>query len=130
MAGLDVELVRHALTIARRDGYAEVELELDSNRFSAKLAPRKKRAVSATTNIPDEPKLTPIKADHVGYYQQVDPPLTVGSMVEKGSVVAAISALGLAHELTSPVDGEVIELLVEPGKPVMFGQPIAMVKPS
>jgi biotin carboxyl carrier protein len=130
MAGLDVDLVRHALTIARRDGYAEVELELDSGSFSAKLAPRKKRAAAASFVETSEPTLAPIKADHVGYYQPSDPPLEVGGAVKKGDVVASISALGLGHDLVAPIDGEVVEVLVEAGRPVMYGQPIAMVKPA
>ena len=76
-----------------------------------------------------EPALLPIKANQVGYYRPAGKPLEVGLTVSKGDVVAVISALGLANDLESPVEGEVVEVLVADGEPVQFGQVLAQVKP-
>ena len=132
MAELDLEVVRHALGVARRHGFAEVELALGDASFHARLdplpvgAPRPVEAAEPGA----EPALVEIKATMVGYARDVRIPLTVGQTIERGQVVAMIEALGLANDVESPTNGEVVEVLVTPGQPVQYGQILARVKPQ
>lgn len=127
----ELDLVRHALSVAQRAGCAEVELAHGSLRFAAKLdavpaAPRS--AVSGEPQIPVEEPSLEIVSTLVGYYRPVDPPLAPGQKVERGQVVAVVAALGIANEIESKLAGEVVEVLVEPDQPVEFGQPLAKLK--
>lgn len=70
-----------------------------------------------------------LTAPVVGYLREVATPLAVGRKVDAGETVAEIVALGLANDVVSPASGEVVELLVEPGSPVEYGQVLAKVKP-
>lgn len=128
MPDLDSYLVRHALTVARENGYAEVEISADGASFSAVLEPRKTAPKAATAVVSTEPEVLYLKSSLVGYLQSIS--IAPGDDVKKGVRVAIVSALGLANDIESQVTGTVLELLVKPGDPVEFGQPIAAVAPA
>jgi acetyl-CoA carboxylase biotin carboxyl carrier protein len=134
MPGLDPDLIKHALTVAREHGFVEVEIEADGAKFSASLEKAKKQpkatSASAASNEPKSNGFLDIKAPLVGYYNQAKPALEAGKSVSKGDVVAVITALGLDNDVESPHSGEVAEVLVADGDPVQFGQVIARVKVS
>lgn len=132
MAKLDLELVRHALTVARQHGFAEVELGIGEEIFSAKLAPGKPapKPQSETSGETEEPteQLAEVKATLVGYYRPAKTPLEIGMTVQQGDVVAVVAALGIANDIESPATGEVVEVLIELNQPVEYGQVIARIK--
>lgn len=132
MSELDIEVVRHALTVARKQGFAEVELAVGESSFTARLAPGAPSAPTSQGSDANtaETAISPIKSTVVGYYRAAKPPLVVGQTVQKGDVVAVIVALGLANDVESTVSGEVVEVLVEPDQPVEYGQPLALVRTS
>lgn len=88
--------------------------------------------VEATSEIADA-NLEEIKAPFVGvvYFapsEREDPYIKVGSHISKGDTVGLIEAMKMFNEVHSPVDGEVVELLVENGSMVEYDQPIARVR--
>jgi acetyl-CoA carboxylase biotin carboxyl carrier protein len=134
MPSLDLELVKHALQVARQHGFAEVEIGHEGGSFRARLdaAPRSATpmaVVSAGEPASDEPQLSAIRATLVGYLQDRPEPLLVGQTVRQGEVVAVIAALGIANDVEAQVSGEVVEVLVKDGEPVQFGQVLATVRP-
>ena len=54
----------------------------------------------------------------------------VGSRVTVGQTVCILEAMKLMNELESEVNGEVVEILVENGTPVEFGQVLMRLKPA
>ena len=52
----------------------------------------------------------------------------VGSKVTSESVLCIVEAMKVMNEIQAEVTGEVIEILVENGEPVEFGQPLLLVK--
>jgi len=61
--------------------------------------------------------------------QDAEPFVKVGDSIESGQVICIIEAMKLLNEITSDVDGIVIEILVEDGQPVEYDQPIFRIKP-
>ena len=53
----------------------------------------------------------------------------VGSRITVGQTVCILEAMKLMNELESEFAGEVVEMLVENGTPVEFGQPLIKIKP-
>jgi acetyl-CoA carboxylase biotin carboxyl carrier protein len=53
-----------------------------------------------------------------------DPFVAVGAKVESGQVLCIIEAMKLMNEIESDVAGEVVQILVENGKPVEYGEPL------
>jgi acetyl-CoA carboxylase biotin carboxyl carrier protein len=59
-----------------------------------------------------------------------DPPFVeLGSRINVGQTICILEAMKLMNELESEVSGEVVEILVENGTPVEFGQVLMRVKP-
>ncbi|HVT13324.1 MAG TPA: biotin/lipoyl-containing protein [Fimbriimonadaceae bacterium] len=135
MAGFDLDLVRHALKVAQERGFAEVELGSGESSFRARFEPGAKKAAKPAptdeeprTSAAIETEYKVIKSPLVGFYRAGPSPLTPGSTVKRGDVVAVINALGIANEVESQVAGEVEEVYVEDGQGVEFGQVLAKVK--
>jgi len=133
MSSIDADVVRHALKVARDHGFAEVEIANESSHFRATLEPAKKPGKAVVeavveSEVPASDQLMPIRATHVGFFHADGGRLEIGQVVAKGDPIASISALGLANEVESTVSGEIVEVLVEDGDAVQFGQPLAMVK--
>lgn len=53
-----------------------------------------------------------------------------GSTVRKGQVICIIEAMKLMNEIESEISGKVMEIFVENGNPVEFGQPLFEIDPS
>lgn len=56
------------------------------------------------------------------------PFVQIGSKVNKGDIVCLIEAMKIYNEVESDVNGEIIRILVEDGKPVEYDQPLFEIK--
>ncbi|MFY8149997.1 MAG: acetyl-CoA carboxylase biotin carboxyl carrier protein [Prochlorococcaceae cyanobacterium] len=60
-----------------------------------------------------------------------DPPFVeLGARIRAGQTICILEAMKLMNELEAEVSGEVVEILVENGTPVEFGQVLMRVKPG
>lgn len=96
------------------------------------LAPAAALAAS-TPAAPEAPVGTPIPSPMVGTFYRspspdAEPFLRVGGRIEVDSPLCIIEAMKVMNEIKSEVAGEVLEILVENGEPVEFGQPLFLVK--
>ncbi|SES82816.1 acetyl-CoA carboxylase biotin carboxyl carrier protein [Oceanobacillus limi] len=57
-----------------------------------------------------------------------DPFVNIGSNVNKDTVVCIVEAMKLFNEIEAEVSGEIVEVLVENGELVEYGQPLFRVK--
>lgn len=60
---------------------------------------------------------------------EADPFVNVNDQIENGNVLCIIEAMKLMNEIESDVSGTVVEILVENGQPVEYGQPLFLIKP-
>lgn len=56
------------------------------------------------------------------------PYVSVGDRVSKDSIVCIVEAMKLFNEIDADVDGEIVEILVNNGQLVEYGQPLFLVK--
>ena len=54
----------------------------------------------------------------------------VGSRIQAGQPVCILEAMKLMNELEADISGEVVEILVENGTPVEFGQVLMRIRPA
>ena len=78
--------------------------------------------------------LVEVTAPMVGTFYRApgpeEPPFVeIGSRISVGQAVCILEAMKLMNELESEVSGEVVEILVENGTPVEFGQVLMRLKP-
>ena len=92
-------------------------------------------------NEPEEPQIPPpgrsdltdITSPMVGTFYRAsapgeDPFVEVGSNVKVGQTICILEAMKLMNEIESEFNGEIVEILVENGTPVEFGQVLMRVK--
>ncbi len=105
-----------------------------------------KKSINENVSIVNEPEapqvappgrsdLTEITAPMVGTFYRAaapgeDPFVEVGNNVKVGQTICILEAMKLMNEIESEFDGEIIEILVENGTPVEFGQVLMRVKQS
>jgi acetyl-CoA carboxylase biotin carboxyl carrier protein len=58
------------------------------------------------------------------------PYVGLGSRVQKGQAICIIEAMKLMNEIEADESGEIIEMFVDNGQPVEFGQPLFGIKPQ
>jgi acetyl-CoA carboxylase biotin carboxyl carrier protein len=58
-----------------------------------------------------------------------DPFVGTGDVVEEESVVCIIEAMKVMNEIRAECRGTIVELLVDNGEPVEFGQPLYLIRP-
>ena len=79
--------------------------------------------------------LLEITAPMVGTFYRAPAPgeqafVEVGNRIDVGQTVCILEAMKLMNELEAEMSGEVVEILVDNGTPVEFGQVLMRVKPS
>lgn len=85
------------------------------------------QAAAQTAPKPEVKKGQPVTSPMVGTFYKAPSPdakpfVEVGQTVSKGDVVCIVEAMKLMNEIETEVSGKVIEICVEDGQPVEFGQ--------
>ncbi|MEB3160643.1 MAG: acetyl-CoA carboxylase biotin carboxyl carrier protein [Synechocystis sp.] len=83
---------------------------------------------------PIDQKWTAIASPMVGTFYRASAPdeapfVDTGETVSKGQVVCIIEAMKLMNEIEAEVTGQVMEIVVENGEPVEYGQTLMWIKP-
>ena len=84
-------------------------------------------APAADAGAESEIELAVVKSPIVGtFYRSSEPGsapfVDIGAMVKKGQVLCIIEAMKLMNEIDSEYDGEVVNIYVENGQPVQYGE--------
>jgi acetyl-CoA carboxylase biotin carboxyl carrier protein len=84
---------------------------------------------------PLAPAGTPIVSPMVGTFYRAPSPdaepfVSVGTKISVDSRLCIIEAMKVMNEIKSEIEGEILEILVENGEPIEFGQPLFLVKTS
>ena len=98
----------------------------------APIAPAVAPAQAPATSEPAK-KGTPITSPMVGtFYKSPSPDadafVAVGDNVKVGDVVCIVEAMKMMNEIKSEIAGKVVEICVEDGQPVEFGQVLMYVE--
>jgi len=102
-------------------------------------APTPPVPVAAAVPSPPPPSsrrdLQPLTAPMVGTFYRSPAPgepafVELGSRIQAGQPVCILEAMKLMNELEADISGEVVEILVESGTPVEFGQVLMRIRPT
>ncbi|MGD8307164.1 MAG: acetyl-CoA carboxylase biotin carboxyl carrier protein [Ignavibacteria bacterium] len=110
-----------------------VQAETVSATTSPTAVPAAPGLVEKTTEAKEE--FYEIKSPIVGTFYRAPAPdadayVQVGDSVSAGTVLCIVEAMKLMNEIESDVDGKIVKILVENGKPVEYNQPLFLVDPS
>lgn len=84
-------------------------------------------------SIENNENIVPIVSNMIGlFYSKPSPKeapfVKVGDEIEEGDVVCIIETIKLMNKITSDVSGKIVEICIEDGKPVEYGQVIMYVE--
>lgn len=155
--GVDLVEVERLLAFMQKHGLEEFEYEHSGIRIRLKKASAQPsgpvRVISAAeVSVPPEAhaavpsavsaaaperisaEIQLIKSPIVGTFYAAPSPgtepfVTRGARVEPGQVLCIIEAMKLMNEIESDVAGEIVEIFVENGNPVEYGQPLFGIRP-
>ena len=142
-------LIEEMLQLMESRGLVELEMEHQGLRIRLKKASSgpTPQLVEYVTGIPhpaqapgaaklaDDGRRIIVKSPMVGtFYRSAAPDappfVEVGHDLQVGQVVCIIEAMKLMNEIKSEAAGRIVEVLVENGAPVEFGQPLFMAEPQ
>ena len=89
----------------------------------------------APSTTADDKKWVDVTSPMVGTFYSApapdeDPFVSVGDRINKGDTVCIIEAMKLMNEIEGEVTGQIMEISVENGEPVEFGQVLMRVNPG
>ena len=149
---INFDEIKQILEIMRTHELGEFEYERDGLRIRLKKGSSTNppaaqpvpaydpQAPSATPDAPaverddaDASQLAVVKSPVVGtFYRSSEPgapPFTqIGDTVMKGQVLCIIEAMKLMNEIASEYDGEVVNVFMESGQPVQYGERLFAIK--
>ena len=140
-----VEIVREIGAVLAQLGLTEVEVtwagttvRVQRSAPTAAVAhaalPPLAPAATASITEPSALSRVTIEAPMVGTFYRASSPtaepyVREGDVVKPGQIVCIIEAMKLMNEIESKVGGRIVEIVVENGQPVEYGQPLFSVDP-
>jgi acetyl-CoA carboxylase biotin carboxyl carrier protein len=112
--------------------YKPVIKQEDNVEVLQKVEPLQTETVE--TNVVEEKKnVVPIKSNMIGVYFAKPSPneapyVKVGDEIKVGQTICIIETIKLVNKIASDVSGKVVELCIEDGKPVEYGQVIMYIE--
>lgn len=93
-----------------------------------KPAEKQEEAVDTPTDYDHEITSPMVGTFYASPSPDEDPYVKTGDRVEGNSVVCIVEAMKLFNEIEAEVNGEIVEILVEDGELVEYGQPLFRIK--
>ena len=147
---MNIKEIKDMIDLMNKNNLSEIEIEKDGMKIRLK-----KTSTGITQQILDEklivqqplpkeklhipearPKKTvEIKAPMVGIFYRSPSPeappfVDIESNIEPGQVICIIEAMKLMNEIKSDTKGKVVDILVESGSPIEFGQTLFLIEPA
>ncbi len=150
--GIDKELIRELAALLTETGLNEIEIEDDDLRVRvARDVPaqptqviygeQKQPAAAPPATTPAEPAARTDPARHPGcvpspmvgtVYRASEPNakpfVEVGDQVLAGQAILIVEAMKHMNEVAAPRAGKVLEIFVEDGQPVEYGEPLMIIE--
>ena len=144
---MDMDRIKSVIDLMREHELSEFSIEDQDFKLSLKrgspgmaaplmgagLAPAAPPPPAAAPPPPAEEELAPIASPLVGTFYRAsspdaDPFVSVGSRVNKDTVVCIIEAMKVMNEIKAETSGVIKKILVENATAVQFGQPMFLVE--
>ncbi|MCA2004825.1 MAG: acetyl-CoA carboxylase biotin carboxyl carrier protein [Ignavibacterium sp.] len=156
---MDLNLIKKLVKILETSEVTDIEIEENGTKIKVAKKVRIAPAMQTVTNVPSqttavsvqqkeetkpvekktteetaESSLHTVRSPIVGTFYRApapdaDPYVQVGDVVSVGTVLCIVEAMKLMNEIESDVNGKIVKILVENGKPVEYNQPLFLIQP-
>jgi acetyl-CoA carboxylase biotin carboxyl carrier protein len=146
---VDLDLIRQLAKVLDETGLTEIEFERDGQRVRV----ARQISVAAATAAPARPSVSAAQPGMAAAEETADlskhagvvpspmvgtaylapepgarPFVEVGSQVRAGQTLLIVEAMKTMNQIPSPRAGRVVQILVEDGQPVEFGEPLMVIE--
>ncbi len=143
-SAVDQDIIRELARLLDETGLTEIEFERDGQRV--RVARQTHLVAAAPRSAGDMPApfaadASPDPAKHPGLVSSpmvgtayiapepgARPFVEVGSKVQAGETLMIIEAMKTMNQIPAPRGGTVIQILIEDGQPVEFGEPLMIIE--
>ena len=135
-----LEIKRNLLDNNHSNNNSTINNSSEKQITAAQVAPTDNISLTNNTEVsqvapPGRSELTDITSPMVGTFYRAaapgeDPFVELGSKINVGQTICILEAMKLMNEIESEFNAEIVEILVENGTPVEFGQVLMRVKQS
>ena len=147
---LDLDQLRELIRLLDEANLTEIEVEQDDDRIRVRRDPAPVAGAAAsdavapapTSSVPQSATLAAedddgdyVTSPFVGTFYRSpspdgDPFVDVGDSIALGQVLCIVEAMKLMNEIEAEVAGTIVEILVENGKPVEYGDRLFRIETS
>jgi acetyl-CoA carboxylase biotin carboxyl carrier protein len=145
-SAVDHELIRDLARLLDETGLSEIEYERDGERVRVarhvqvsavpvRAAAPLDGSVLAAETAPVDPAKHPgvvtspmVGTAYLGPEPGARPFMEVGSRVQAGDTLLIVEAMKTMNQIPSPRAGTVLQILIEDGQPVEFGEPLMIIE--
>mgnify|MGYP005836111767 FL=1 len=156
---MDLTLIKKLVKILETSEVTDIEIEENGTKIKVAKKVRITQPVQTLSSVPSqaasvavqqtveakpdakksteestEANLHTVRSPIVGTFYRApapdaDPYVQVGDVVSVGTVLCIVEAMKLMNEIESDVNGKIVKILVENGKPVEYNQPLFLIQP-
>lgn len=129
---IKLKLSKNEETYSQKESDININKEINSKAFTKTIEFTSEETLVKKEDILDE-SLSLVKSPLVGTYYSSSTPggspyIEVGSKVKKGDVLCIVEAMKIMNEITSEVDGEIVEVLKNDEEIVEFGMELFKIR--
>ncbi len=147
--GLDLDVLKDIIQILKDEDLSEICIEQNDVKVKVKrsidqtiTAIQGAAILTSQTETEYFPEadssleeLVIIPAPMVGTFYRAassdaEPFVDIGDKIKAGQVICVVDAMKLMNEITTDIDGEVVEILLEDGQAVEYDQPMFRIRPE
>ena len=143
---MDLEELNEIIEVFKKSNISELELKEGENQIilrrdfveiPSKISKKEDKKNGIVKNISAKRESLEdsetIKSTMVGTFYRSSSPdappyVNVGDIVKEGDVVCIIETMKIINEVKSDKNGKIIDILVENGHPVEYGQPLFLIE--
>lgn len=145
---MELEKLKEYIEFMKEHGLCELEVEEEGKRIKLKKEVLEAQVVRIPQSVPQtdsqfkegsavetKTERIEIKSPMVGTFYRAPSPganpyAEIGGIITPGDVVCVIEAMKLMNEIKAEVGGRVVEIAVDNGEPVEFGQTLIFIEPA
>ena len=141
---MEIKKLKEFIKFMEDNNLNELEIEEDGKRIRLKknssnqpviVSQTPSQAPAAPESKPSESNTLEIKSPMVGTFYAAPSPgakpyVEIGTAIKPGDIVCIVEAMKLMNEIKAEVGGKVVQILVENGDPIDFGQTLFTIEPA
>lgn len=117
----------HSSMVIKSNGYKPVIKEKEKETLKEEIITVSQEPIKEEEPVEEKQNVVPIVSNMIGLFFSKPSPdekpfIKVGDVIKEGQIICIIETIKLMNKITSDISGKVVEICIEDGQPVEYGQ--------